>query len=327
MQDAHDSALIAQMATLEARVPFLHFFDGFRTSHELNTLDLVGDADIRAMIDDDLVRAHRARGLSPENPFIRGTAQNPDTFFQAREAVNPYYDRVPGIVEGDDGGGSRAVTGRSLSSRSNTKAMRTPSACVVVMGSGAETVRARPQREPCAPAAKRSACVQIHLYRPFPISHVFWRHCRRRSESIAVLDRTKESRSRPGRTALFLDVVAASLAAAASARGERVRSMPLRSLAGGMGLSSKDFTPAMAKAAFDELSAASPRHGFTLGIDDDVSHTSLVVDPTDFSGRARQRHPRRVLRPGRGRNGRGQQEQRQDHRRGRRPLCPGLLRL
>ncbi len=99
VQEAHDSALIAQMATLEARVPFLHFFDGFRTSHELNTLDLLSDADIRSMIDDDLVRAHRARGLSPEHPFIRGTAQNPDTFFQAREAVNPYHDRVPGIVE------------------------------------------------------------------------------------------------------------------------------------------------------------------------------------------------------------------------------------
>src|ERR1700684_3015793 len=100
VQEAHDSALLAQMATLEARVPFLHFFDGFRTSHELNTLELLSDADLRAMIDDDLVRAHRARGLSPEHPIIRGTAQNPDTFFQAREAINPYYAQVPAIVEG-----------------------------------------------------------------------------------------------------------------------------------------------------------------------------------------------------------------------------------
>ena len=111
VQEAHDCALLAQMATLESRVPFVHFFDGFRTSHELNTLDMLSDADIRSMIDDDLVRAHRGRALNPENPFIRGTAQNPDTFFQAREAVSPYYTKVPGIM---DGAMKRfaAVTGR-----------------------------------------------------------------------------------------------------------------------------------------------------------------------------------------------------------------------
>ena len=140
VQEAHDGALIAQMATLESRVPFLHFFDGFRTSHELNTLDLMSDAEIRSMIDDGLVRAHRARGLTPENPFIRGTAQNPDTFFQAREAVNVYYDRVPGIVQAAM---QRlgVLTGRHydlFEYQGDADADRV----MILMGSGAETARA-----------------------------------------------------------------------------------------------------------------------------------------------------------------------------------------
>ena len=128
VQEAHDCALLAQMATLEARVPFLHFFDGFRTSHELNTLELLSDADIRAMIDDDLVRAHRARGLNPEHPFIRGTAQNPDTFFQAREAVNPYHARVPAIV---DSAMQRfaALTGRHYRLFDYARRSRPPNVC------------------------------------------------------------------------------------------------------------------------------------------------------------------------------------------------------
>ena len=268
VQEAHDMALISQMATLESRVPFVHFFDGFRTSHELNTLELIADADIRAMIDDDLVRAHRLRGLSPENPFIRGTAQNPDTFFQAREAVNPYYDRVPGIVER----AMRrlaAVTGRPYGLFDYTG---DPAAerVVVIMGSGAET--ARQTVAALRAAGEKVGVLQVRLYRPFSTTHLL-AALPDTVRRIAVLDRVKE----PGSAGepLFLDVVAA-LACAVS-RGERA-TMPFV-IGGRYGLASKDFTPAMAKAAFDELGAASPRNGFTLGIDDDLTHTSLTVDP------------------------------------------------
>jgi len=168
VQEAHDCALIAQMATLASRVPFLHFFDGFRTSHELNTLDLLSDADIRSMIDDDLVRAHRARGLSPEHPFIRGTAQNPDTFFQAREAVNPYHARVPEITE--TAMQRFAVrTGRQYRLFEYEGA---PDAdrVLILMGSGSETA--------CAAAAALRAAgekvgvLQVRLFRPFSVAHL-----------------------------------------------------------------------------------------------------------------------------------------------------------
>jgi pyruvate-ferredoxin/flavodoxin oxidoreductase len=267
VQEAHDSALIAQMATLEARVPFVHFFDGFRTSHELNTLDLLSDAEIRSMIDDDLVRAHRARGLSPENPFIRGTAQNPDTFFQAREAVNVYYDRVPGIV---DVAMLRfgAMTGRNYH-LFDYEGPADADRLMILMGSGAETARA-------AAAALREqgqkvGVLQVRLYRPFSVAHLL-AALPATVRGIVVLDRTKE----PGGIGepLFLDVVAALAGAVAS--GERAV-MP-RIIGGRYGLSSKDFTPAMAKAALDELLAAKPRNGFTLGIIDDVTHTSLAID-------------------------------------------------
>src|SRR5271154_1033199 len=168
VQDAHDSALLAQMATLEARVPFVHFFDGFRTSHELNTLDLISDADIRALIDDNLVRAHRARGLNPEHPFIRGTAQNPDTYFQAREAVNPYHERVPTIVEGAMQRFA-ALTGRQYQ-LFDYEGDPAPERVLVIMGSAAETARA-------AAAALRDAgekvgVIQVRLYRPFSVFHL-----------------------------------------------------------------------------------------------------------------------------------------------------------
>jgi pyruvate-ferredoxin/flavodoxin oxidoreductase len=267
VQEAHDCALIAQMATLESRVPFLHFFDGFRTSHELNTLDLLSDADIRAMIDDNLVRAHRARGLSPEHPFIRGTAQNPDTFFQAREAVNPYYERVPEIVE-------RAM--KRLATRTGRPYRLfeydgDPDAdrVLILMGSGSETARA-------AAAALRTAgekvgVLQVRLFRPFSVAHLL-AALPEQVRRIAVLDRTKE----PGGAGepLFQDIVT-SLAGAV-ARGERT-TMP-HVIGGRYGLSSKEFTPAMAKAAFDELKAVKPRGNFTLGINDDLSHTSLAID-------------------------------------------------
>ncbi|PKU23083.1 pyruvate:ferredoxin (flavodoxin) oxidoreductase [Telmatospirillum siberiense] len=267
VQDAHDSALIAQMATLESRVPFLHFFDGFRTSHELNTLELLSDADIRSMIDDNLVRAHRARGLNPEHPFIRGTAQNPDTFFQAREAVNPYYARVPGIVEAAMERFA-ALTGRRYHLFDYDGAADADRV-LILMGSGAETARATAAAL-CA-AGEKVGVLQVRLYRPFSVSH-FLAALPASVRAIAVLDRTKE----PGALGepLFLDVVTGL--ACAVAEGAR-RAMP-RVIGGRYGLSSKDFTPAMAKAAFDELKASPPRTGFTLGINDDVSHQSLAVD-------------------------------------------------
>jgi pyruvate-ferredoxin/flavodoxin oxidoreductase len=267
VQEAHDGALIAQMATLAARVPFVHFFDGFRTSHELNTLDVMSDGEIRSMIDDDLVRAHRARGLNPERPFIRGTAQNPDTFFQAREAVNVYYDRVPGIVEA----AMRrvgAMTGRTYGLFDYEGA---PDAerVIILMGSGAET--AREAAAVLLGQGEKVGVVQVRLYRPFSVAHLL-AALPATVRGIAVLDRTKE----PGGIGepLYLDVVAALAGAVGS--GERA-AMP-RVIGGRYGLSSKDFTPAMAKAAFDELKANKPRNGFTLGITDDVTHLSLPID-------------------------------------------------
>jgi pyruvate-ferredoxin/flavodoxin oxidoreductase len=267
VQEAHDCALIAQMATLESRVPFLHFFDGFRTSHELNTLDLLSDADIRSMIDDDLVRAHRARGLSPEHPFIRGTAQNPDTFFQAREAVNPYHERVPEIVEGAMKRFA-ARTGRQYRLFEYDGAPDADRA-LILMGSGVETARATAAA--LRAAGEKVGVLQVRLFRPFSVAHLL-AALPAQVRRIAVLDRTKE----PGGAGepLFQDIVT-SLAGAV-ARGERA-TMP-HVVGGRYGLSSKEFTPAMAKAAFDELKMAKPRTNFTLGIDDDVSHTSLAVD-------------------------------------------------
>jgi pyruvate-ferredoxin/flavodoxin oxidoreductase len=269
VQEAHDGALLAQMATLESRVPFVHFFDGFRTSHELNTLELLSDADIRAMIDDDLVRAHRARGLNPEHPFIRGTAQNPDTFFQAREAVNPWHERVPGIVEAAMTRFA-ALTGRHyrlFEYHGDADAERV----LILMGSGVETARAAATA--LRASGEKVGVLQVRLFRPFSVAHLL-AALPDTVRRIAVLDRTKE----PGGTGepLFQDIVTGL--AGAVARGERA-TMP-HVIGGRYGLSSKEFTPAMAKAAFDELKAPRPRTNFTVGIDDDVSHTSLTIDET-----------------------------------------------
>ena len=219
------------------------------------------------MIDDDLVRAHRARGLSPEHPFIRGTAQNPDTFFQAREAVNPYHEKVPGIVEAAMNRFA-ARTGRQyhlFDYEGDPNAERV----LILMGSGVETARgaAAALRE----AGEKVGVVQVRLFRPFSVAHLL-AALPESVRAIAVLDRTKE----PGGTGepLFQDIVTGL--AGAVGRGERA-TMP-RVIGGRYGLSSKEFTPAMAKAAFDELKAAKPRTNFTLGIDDDVSHLSLAID-------------------------------------------------
>jgi pyruvate-ferredoxin/flavodoxin oxidoreductase len=267
VQEAHDFALLAQAATLEARIPFAHFFDGFRTSHELNTLTLLTDDEIRSMIDDRLVHAHRGRALNPEHPFIRGTAQNPDTFFQAREAVNPYYERVPAILEAAMDRFA-AMTGRRyglFDYDGDPEADRV----IVIMGSGAETVRSTVAW--LRDAGEKVGVLQVRLYRPFSVAHLL-AALPASVRRIAVLDKTKEA----GATGepLFLDVVAAL--AGAVGRGERAV-MPVV-IGGRYGLSSKDFTPAMAKAAFDELKQDKPKSSFTLGINDDLGHTSLAVD-------------------------------------------------
>ena len=269
VQEAHDAALIAQAATLEARVPFLHFFDGFRTSHELNTLTLLSDSEIRAMIRDDLVRAHRARALSPETPFIRGTAHNPDTFFQAREAANPYFVAVPGIVEAAMNRFA-TLTGRSYRLFEYEGA---PDAerVIVVMGSGCET--ARETVKALRASGDRIGVVQVRLYRPFSAQHLL-AALPASVRAIAVLEQAKEPGA-PGEP-LYLDVV--TTLAQHVACGAR-EGMP-HVIGGRYGISSKDFTPAMVKAVFDEMRRPDPKTSFTLGINDDVSRTSLDIDPT-----------------------------------------------
>ncbi len=269
VQEAHDMALIAHAATLEARLPFIHFFDGFRTSHEVNKLTLLTDDDIRAMIRDDLVLAHRARGLNPDRPFIRGTAQNPDTYFQGREACNPYYLKVPGIVQATMDKFAD-LTGRRYNLFDyfgDPNAERV----IVIMGSGAETA--------CETAAhlnqsgEKVGVLQVRLFLPLSASH-FLAALPASVKSIAVLDRTKE----PGSSGepMYLNVVS-TLVEAHGAGALPMAVMP-RVIGGRYGLSSKEFTPAMVKAVFDELSKAKPKTHFTVGINDDVTHTSLDVD-------------------------------------------------
>ena len=266
VQEAHDLALIAQAATLAGRLPVLHFFDGFRTSHELNTLDLIDDATLRAMIDERLVRAHRARALDPEHPVVRGTAHNPDTFFQARETANPFYAAMGGHVRAAMDRFA-ALTGRRYGLVQYDGAADADRV-IVVMGSAAETARATA----AALGDQRLGVLQLRLFRPFPTED-FLAALPRSTTRIAVLERTKEPGA-PGEP-LYQDVIATL--AQAHAAGD-IAAMP-RVAGGRFGLSSKDFTPAMAKAVFDHLAQAAPRHGFTVGIEDDVSHTSLKVDP------------------------------------------------
>ena len=267
VQEAHDSALIAHAATLRSRVPFLHFFDGFRTSHEINTVIKLSDREIRAMIDDDRVRAHRARALNPEHPFIRGTAQNPDTFFQAREAASPFYAGLPAIVQStmDE---FAALTGRPYH-LFDYEGPQDAERVIILMGSGADT--ARETATALQQAGEKVGVLQVRLFRPFSASH-FLAALPATCRAIAVLEQTKE----PGAAGepLYLDVVE-SLAQAVS-RNQRL-TMP-RVVGGRYGLSSKDFNPGMAKAVFDELKKTDPRNSFTVGINDDVSHSSLEVD-------------------------------------------------
>jgi pyruvate-ferredoxin/flavodoxin oxidoreductase len=266
VQEAHDLAAVAHAATLAARVPFVHFFDGFRTSHELNTVDLLTDDDLTTLVDVDLVRAHRARALSPEHPVIRGTAQNPDVSFQAREASNPFHALVPALVAAAMDA-LAARTGRRYRSMEYTghpEAERV----LVLMGSGAQTARETVAH--LVSSGERVGVVTVRLYRPFPAAELL-AALPASVRRIAVLDRTKE----PGSLGepLFLDVVAA-LAEAQDG------GTPMPKVIGGRyGLSSKEFTPGMVAGVLRELAAERPRRRFTVGIDDDVSGTSIEFDP------------------------------------------------
>ncbi|MBV8717010.1 MAG: pyruvate:ferredoxin (flavodoxin) oxidoreductase [Chloroflexi bacterium] len=263
VQEAMDLALIAQAATLTSRVPFIHFFDGFRTSHEVQKVEELTDDDLRAMLDDDLVRAHRARGLAPEHPFIRGTAQNPDTYFQAREAANPFYAACPEIVQ-------RAmhrfaeITGRQYRLFEYVGA---PDAerVIVLMGSGAET--AEQTANALNESGERVGVLKVRLFRPFAAERLV-QALPSSVRAIAVLDRTKE----PGSAGepLYQDVVTACAEAG----------LQLSIVGGRYGLSSKEFTPAMVKAVFDNLSEQPPKNHFTIGINDDLTHSSLGFDRT-----------------------------------------------
>ncbi|MDR1513898.1 MAG: pyruvate:ferredoxin (flavodoxin) oxidoreductase, partial [Propionibacteriaceae bacterium] len=268
VQEAHDFALVAQVATMESRVPFVHFFDGFRTSHEVNTLNMLSDDDIRSLITNDLVREHRDRALTPEHPFIRGTAQNPDTYFQGREAANPYYDKVPDVVASAMERFAE-LTGRRYGLAEYHGA---PDAdrVVVIMGSGAQTARATSAH--LNARGDKTGVLQVRLFRPWPVE-AFLAALPPTAEKIAVLDRTKE----PGASGepLFLDVVATLGEAFATGR---LAWMP-RVIGGRYGLSSKEFTPGMVAAVFAELAAPSPRPRFTVGINDDVTLLSLDYDP------------------------------------------------
>jgi len=267
VQEAHDLALIAQAATLASRIPFIHFFDGFRTSHEVSKINMLSDDDIRFMVDDDLIFAHRNRALNPDKPFIRGTAQNPDVYFQARETVNPFYKKVPAIVQ-EAMNKFASLTQRQYQLVEYTGSTEAETV-IVIMGSGAET--ANETALALTAAGEKVGVLNIKLYRPFP-SAFFLKALPATVKKIAVLDRTKE----PGADGepLYKDVVTALSEAYSN---DTISSLP-KIVGGRYGLSSKEFTPAMVKGVFDELKHAQSKNHFTVGITDDVSHTSINYD-------------------------------------------------
>jgi len=263
VQEAMDFALISQAATLKSRIPFLHFFDGFRTSHEVQKVEWLEDDVLRAMIDEKAVEAHRARALSPDRPVLRGTAQNPDVYFQGRETVNPFYVACPEITQQAMDQFAK-LTGRQYSLYEYHGA---PDAerVIVIMGSGCETVH--DTVDFLTRKGEKVGVLKVRLYRPFDAGR-FAKAFPKTVKSIAVLDRTKEPGA--GGEPMYLDAVAALHEAG----------MNPTIVGGRYGLSSKEFTPAMAKAVFDNLTIKAPKNHFTIGINDDVSHTSLPWDKT-----------------------------------------------
>jgi pyruvate-ferredoxin/flavodoxin oxidoreductase len=261
VQQAQDLALVAHLATLESRVPFLHFFDGFRTSHEVAKIELIDEATVRSLVDEDLIAQHRLRALNPNNPVLRGTAQNPDVFFQAREAANPFHEAVPGIV-------SNAMervaefTGRRYG-LFDYHGADDAETVMVIMGSGSGAAHEAVDRLVADNA--RVGVVRVHLYRPFDVG-AFADALPASTTRIVAMDRTKE----PGGVGepLYLDVV--------SAVAER--GLAIDVIGGRYGLSSKEFTPAMVAGVFAETRADNPRRHFTVGIFDDVSRSSIDYD-------------------------------------------------
>jgi len=270
-QEAQDMALIATAASLKSRIPFIHFFDGFRTSHEISKIEVLEDDVLRAMIDDKLVRAHRLRGLSPDRPVVRGTAQNPDVFMQARETVNPYYDKAADIVA------ETMAQFAKLSGREYKpfKYIGHPEAerVIIIMASGANTAEETVEHL-CKKEGQKLGVLKIHLYRPFSIQH-FINALPKSCTQYAVLDRTKE----PGSVGepLYEDVRTAFGEAMQKDKNLFGGKWP-RVIGGRYGRSSKEVTPAMVKAVFDNLASSSPKNHFTVGIDDDLCQTSLDYD-------------------------------------------------
>jgi len=254
VQEAHDFALIAQAATLQSRIPIVHFFDGFRTSHEVNKLELLSDEQIKSMIPDELVITHRKRGLNPEHPFIRGTAQNPDVYFQGRETVNQFYNNMPGIVE-EVMKDFEKLTGRKYELFEYTGAADAEEVTKALNKAGAKT-----------------GVIVVRLYRPFSLAHLI-KVLPASVKSIGVLDRTKESGA--AGEPMYQDVLSTLVEALQQGKLKKLPNI----VGGRYGLSSKEFTPAMVKAVYDELKKDKPKNGFTIGINDDVTFTSLEFDP------------------------------------------------
>ena len=280
VQEVMDMALISQAASLESRVPFLHFFDGFRTSHEVAKVQALAKEDLQAMISDELVQAHRKRGLTPDRPMLRGTAQNPDVYFQGRETVNPFYLAVPTIVQ-NTMDKFASLVGRKYQLFQYSGA---PDAeqVIILTGSGAEV--AEEAVEALVEKGQKVGLIKVRLYRPFSAEH-FLEALPATTKSIAVLDRTKE----PGSLGepMYQDVL--TVLAEAQAGGTlKFSSMP-KVIGGRYGLSSKEFTPAMVKGVFDELAKAKSKNHFTVGIVDDVTHTSI-----DYDAKFSTEHPKTV---------------------------------
>jgi len=262
VQEAQDMALVAHLATLKSRIPFMHFFDGFRTSHEVNKIELIDDSVIKKLVDEKLVFEHRKRGLNPENPFIRGTAQNPDVYFQGRESVNKFYNDVPEIVQ-DYMDQMAKLIGRQyhlFDYYGDKKAER----IIIIIGSGGSAIKETV--EYLNKFGEKVGVIQVRLYRPFSVKHLF-KVLPTSVKKIAVLDRTKE----PGSLGepLYQDVVNAIFESDKT---------DIKVIGGRYGLSSKEFTPAMVKAIYDELGKKQPKNHFTIGINDDVTKTSIDFD-------------------------------------------------
>ena len=270
IQEAHDFAAISQAASLESRVPFLHFFEGFRISHEINKVEILSDEVLAELISEEAVMAHRKRALNPDKPVLRGTAQNPDVFFQARETINPYYEKAPGIVQ-DVMDKFKKLTGREYN-LFDYEGAKDAERVIIIMGSGGETA-AETAKFLHREDDQKVGVMRVRLYRPFSVEH-FLQALPATTKIIATLDRTKE----PGAAGepLYQDVIAAITEGLT--RGIAPFQKAPLVIGGRYGLSSKEFTPGMVKGVFDEMTKDQPKNHFTIGINDDISNTSLEYD-------------------------------------------------